>query len=140
MRYFVRNLHVYVFALVSVLAAVWVANNPVETLRQLRPLVEDAAELNALAQGAYQEVSELSLKDTTDEAVSLFVATMRMPTLLFERLAEKLDAVEKDLNRRKSAKAVSEAQTLLVHKVVVTDVQSESSEGLTSRPQHLPRI
>lgn len=139
MRYFARNLHVYVFALVSVLSAIWVANNPAETLRQLRPVVEDAAELSALAQGAYHEVSELNLKDASDEAVSLFVATLRMPTLLFERLAEKLEAVEKDLNRRKSAKVESETETRLVHEAAVTGPRPEAGGGLTSRPRS-PRI
>jgi len=111
MRFFLRNLHVYVFAFFSVLASVWVANHPDETVQLMRPLVEDAVEVSELVEGAYREVSRLDWQETSEEAVSLFVATMRMPTMLFERLAERLEEVEQDMQRRSRAEA-SEPETV----------------------------
>lgn len=135
MRYFFRNLHVYVFALVSVFFGVWVANNPHETQRYLRPLVEDTVELKELAQGAYREVAQLDLRTASEEAVSLFVATMRMPTMLFERLAEKLDAVEKDLDQRKAAKSVGGVEAGHVQKAKVSMPALGTSGGMIERPR-----
>eukprot|EP00903_Cladosiphon_okamuranus_P001423 g1421.t1 len=75
------------------------------TVEMMRPLVEDAVELKQLAEGAYSEVSQLDWQEASDEAVTLFVVTMRLPTLLFDRLGEKLDEVGRDLNRNKRAEA-----------------------------------
>ena len=105
MPFFFRNFHVYVFALLSVLAGSWVASNPDRTVQMVRPLVEDAVELKQLAEGAYRDVSQLNWQQASDEAVSMFVATMRMPTMLFDRLAEKLEKVEQDVKRGRRADA-----------------------------------
>jgi len=103
MRILFQNLYIFVFALVSILLVLWAANNPHKTLRYVRPLVEDAVELKELAQGVYRQVSRLSLEAASDEAISLFVATIRMPTMLLERVSEKLDAVDQELERRERA-------------------------------------
>jgi len=135
MRFLIRNLHVFVFALVSVLSAIYVSHNPKETQRHLRPLVEDAVELKELAQGASRAVAGLDLEAASSEAVSLFVATMRMPTLLFERLAEKLDAVEKELNQRKRAKALGVMETGRVYKADVSILLPEPGDGPVAGPR-----
>ncbi|MES0879298.1 hypothetical protein [Roseibium sp. SCP14] len=100
MRFLVRNLHVIVFALFSVLAAVLVSHNPQQTVKIVRPVVEDAVELQKLAQGAYREIKQVSWREVSDEAVSLYVATLRMPTMLFERLAERLQEVERKMSQQ----------------------------------------
>jgi len=139
MRFLFRNLHVYVFALVSILVAVWVANNPHKTLRQVRPLVEDAVEVGDVAEAAYRKVSQLGLQATSDEAVSLFVATLRMPTMLFERLSEKLEAVEKDVKRRKRADAAVGAGDLRTVKAGVSRMEAGAGGDLVVRPR-TPRV
>lgn len=120
MRFFIRNFHVYVFALLSVFASSWVASNPDRTVELMRPLVEDAVELQELADGAYREVSQLNWQEASDEAVSLFIATMRMPTMLFERLADKLDEVNRDLDRRRHADAAGNGSVELVRNANLT--------------------
>jgi hypothetical protein len=99
MRYLFRNLHVFVFTFVSVFSALMVANGPDRAVNLMQPLVEDVIEVRDLAVGAYQEVSQASWQTAADEAVSLYVATLRMPTMLFERLADRIEEVERDLSR-----------------------------------------
>jgi hypothetical protein len=105
MRFFNRNFHVYVFSLVSLLSAVWVANNPEQTVHLVRPVVEDAIELKQLAEGVYREVGQLNWQTASEEAVTIFVAAMRMPTMLFERLAERIENVETDIKQRQRVDA-----------------------------------
>ncbi|MEM9633816.1 MAG: hypothetical protein AAGA50_20975 [Pseudomonadota bacterium] len=102
MRFLFRNLHVFVFAFFSLLAAVVVSGDPQKTVRVVRPLVEDTVELKNLVHGVYREVRQVSWQRATDEAVSLYVATMRMPTMLFERLAERLQEVERKMSQKTS--------------------------------------
>ncbi|WP_422375878.1 hypothetical protein [Roseibium sp.] len=138
MRYFFRNFHVYVFAVLSVLAGSWVASNPDRTVELMRPLVEDAVELQQLADGAYREVSQLNWQEASDEAVSLFVATMRMPTMLFERLAEKLDEVNRDLDRRRHAEAAGGGSLGVARKAALTSGHYEAlreNRPLNERPE-----
>ncbi|MCX2723193.1 hypothetical protein [Roseibium salinum] len=40
----------------------------------------------------------MSLHVVSDEAVSLYIATLRMPSMLFERLADRLAEVEKKVS------------------------------------------
>ncbi|TYC66855.1 hypothetical protein FMN63_12075 [Stappia sp. BW2] len=68
-----------------------------------RPLVEDAVELQVMAKNAYREIREVDLREAADEAVSYYVATLRMPSLLFERLADQLDDVNDRLEQRTQA-------------------------------------
>lgn len=98
---------------------IWVAHNPQETLRHVRPVVEDARELGDLAEGVYREVRLLSKQAASEEAVSLFVATLRMPTLLFERLAERIEAVERDLDRRRRVEALGEPKDRPLHRATL---------------------
>lgn len=99
MRYVFRNLHVFVFAFVFVFLALVVAHKPQEAVRYVQPWVEDAVELQDLANAVYREVAQTDWKGASDEALTLFVAAVRMPSLLFERLAEKVEGVEKDMQR-----------------------------------------
>ncbi|POF28824.1 hypothetical protein CLV41_11174 [Roseibium marinum] len=105
MRYLFRNLHIFVFVSFSVFSALFVANEPERTVHLVRPLVEDAVELKELAVGAYKEVRQVNLLDAADEVVSLYAKTLRMPTLLFEGLAKRLDEVERKMSRQRRAQA-----------------------------------
>ncbi|GAB4513577.1 MAG: hypothetical protein Tsb0019_11020 [Roseibium sp.] len=73
----------------------------------MRPVVEDAVELKELAQGAYSEVRQIGWKTAADEAVSLFAASLRMPTRLFEELADRIDRVDRDMKRAQRAGTVA---------------------------------
>ncbi|MDN3718892.1 hypothetical protein QW131_05860 [Roseibium salinum] len=96
---FFRNLHVFVFLQsFSLLAALLVANGPHKAVNLMRPLVEDAVEVRDLTVAAYREIRQLSLHVVSDEAVSLYIATLRMPSMLFERLADRLAEVEKKVS------------------------------------------
>lgn len=66
----------------------------------MQPLVEDAVELKDLTVAVYREVKQVDWDTATDEAVSLALAAMRMPTMLFERLADRLDEVERNMSRK----------------------------------------
>lgn len=137
-RYFFRYFYVYVFALLSILGSGWVASNPDKTVRLVRPLVEDAVELKQLADGAYRDVTQLNWQEASDEAVSLFVATMRMPTMLLERLSEKLDKVDRDLKRRSSADAGTGLDIVSAKKTALTIVP-QAKDRATASP-HQPEI
>lgn len=100
MRFLFKNLYVFVFAFLSMSMAGWVANGPERATRLVRPLVEDAVELKTLATGAYQEIRDFNWKVAYDEFEALFVTTMRLPSLVFEKLAERLDKFNEDLSRR----------------------------------------
>jgi len=104
MHYLFRNLHIFVFAVMSVITAYWVADHPDRTVRMIHPLIEDAVELQELAVSVYDEVAQISWQQSVDEAVSLYVATLRMPTRLFERLADRVGEVERKLSQSKPAK------------------------------------
>ncbi|MES0808324.1 hypothetical protein ABLO27_02500 [Roseibium sp. SCPC15] len=118
MRFLVRNLHVFVFAFFSLLAAIVVSGDPQQAVKVVRPLVEDAVELKNLAHGAYTEVRQVSWRKAADEAVSLYVATMRMPTMLFERLAERLQEVEKKMSHQAKGDTLAlAAESLQLRKV-----------------------
>ncbi|MGX1497573.1 hypothetical protein ACSSV1_002609 [Labrenzia sp. MBR-25] len=106
MRFLFRNVHIFVFASLSASAALWIASNPQKAEELARPLIEDAVELQVMAKDAYREVRELDLRDAADEAVSYYVAALRMPSLLFERLADQLDDVDHTLERRAQAEPV----------------------------------
>jgi len=100
MRFLIRNLHVFVFALFSIYAAVWVATEPERAAGFVRPMVEDAVELKDMANGAYSDLRNFNWKSAYDEFLTLYIAAMRMPSLVFERLADRLDDVAEDLSKR----------------------------------------
>lgn len=134
MRFFFRNFHVYVFALVSVLAAVWVANNPQRTVQIVRPLVEDAVELKQLAEGVYRDFSDVDWETASDEAVTIIVAAMRMPTMLFERLADTLDEVDRDMKRRQRVDATTAGPEPHVKKAGLTFETMQRPDGVIRSP------
>ncbi len=100
MRFILRNFHLFVFACFSIMMAYWVANNPERTVKLTRPMVEDAVELQTMTTAAYQELRAISWRRVFDEFVSPYVTAMRMPSLVFERLAERLDKFNEDLSKR----------------------------------------
>lgn len=93
MRFLFRNLHVFVFASLSAFAAFWVASNADQAEDLARPLVEDAIELQVMAKNAYREVRQLDLQKAADDAIRHYVAALRMPSLLFDRLADEIGEV-----------------------------------------------
>lgn len=99
MRFFRKNLHIFVFAFVSAFYASWVASNPDRTADLMRPLVADAAELGDLGEKVYRDFRQVSWQRLMNEAMDVYVAGLRMPTMLFERLAEKMKEVEADAKR-----------------------------------------
>jgi hypothetical protein len=105
-RYFLRNLHILVFASICFACAVAVSLNPDRTVGLLRPVVEDAVELKELAEDAWRKARRTGWRTAADDAVSLFTASLRMPTRLFEELAEKLDRVDRDMKRARRVGAV----------------------------------
>ncbi|WP_269582639.1 hypothetical protein [Roseibium sp. Sym1] len=74
-------------------------------MQLVRQLVEDAVELKQLAEGVYREVGQVNWQTASEEAVTIFVAALRMPTMLFERLAEKIENVETDIKQRQRVDA-----------------------------------
>lgn len=100
MRYLLRNLHVFVFASLSASAAFWVASHSDRAVEVAQPLVEDAVELQVMAENALREIGQLDLEKAADEAISYYVATLRMPSLLFERLSDELGEVSDTMERR----------------------------------------
>ncbi|WP_299471531.1 hypothetical protein [uncultured Roseibium sp.] len=106
MRFLLRNIHILVFACFSVFAAVWVATGPDRAVQLARPMVEDAVELKTLATGAYREVRDFRWKAATNEFVTLYITAMRMPSLVFERLADRLDKFNDDLQKRSQSHPV----------------------------------
>jgi|GEM_PF-3140038 len=99
MRFFRRNLHIFVFAFLSAFSASWVASNPDKAVGLLRPLVEDAVELGDLGERVYRDVRQVDWQRLRNEAMDVYVAGLRMPTMLFERLAEKMKEVETEVKR-----------------------------------------
>ena len=103
MRFVIRNFHIFVFACFSLFSAVWVAVDTDRAEKFVRPLVEDAREVEALATGAYRELRAFQWRAAYDEFVTLYITAMRMPSLVFEQLAERLDKVNDDISRRAGA-------------------------------------
>ncbi len=100
MRFVIRNFHIFVFACFSLFSAVWIATDIDRAERLVRPLVEDAREVEALATGAYRELRDFQWRAAYDEFVTLYITAMRMPSLVFEKLAERLDKVNDDISKR----------------------------------------
>jgi len=98
-RFLFRNLHIFVFAATCVFAAVFVSGSPDRAVDLMRPVVEDAVELKELAQGAYREVRNIGWIAAADDAVTLFTASLRMPTRLFEELADRIGKAEREMKR-----------------------------------------
>ena len=100
MRFLFRNLHVFVFVSLSASIAFWVASHSDQAVEVAQPLVEDAVELHVMAENALREIGQLDLEKAADEAISYYVATLRMPSLLFERLSDELGEVSDTMEKR----------------------------------------
>ncbi len=100
MRFLLRNLHVFVFVSLSASIAFWVASHSDQAVEVAQPLVEDAVELHVMAENALREIGQLDLEKAADEAISYYVATLRMPSLLFERLSDELGEVSDTMEER----------------------------------------
>ncbi|MHA7773280.1 hypothetical protein [Roseibium sp. M-1] len=105
MRFFVRNLHILVFAFLSVSSAFWVAGSPERAVVIMRPLVEDAVELQSLGRNLYRDVRQVSWQQLKNDAMEVYVVGLRMPSMLFERLAEKLREAEAEMERSRHTDA-----------------------------------
>ena len=99
MRFLFRNFHVFVFAIVSVSLGLVVAHKPEETVRFVQPMVEEAVELQVLANTIYRDAARTDWQAVSDEALSLFVSTLRMPTSLFEQLSEQIEDAEQKMQK-----------------------------------------
>lgn len=100
MRFVLKNFHIIVFACVSLFSAAWIATEPGRAEKIARPLVEDAREVKMLATGAYRELRGFNWRGACDEFVTMYVTAMRMPSLVFERLADRLDKFNDDISKR----------------------------------------
>ncbi len=99
MSFFLRNFHIIVFAFISMFAAGWVSSNPERTVRLMEPVVEDAAELGAMASVVYKSVESTDWRTSANEVVAMYVVALRMPSMLFERLETRLADLNEQLNR-----------------------------------------
>ncbi len=124
MRYFVRNWSVLVFSLISILAGLAVATGPDRATGLMRAVVADAVELRDLLQESGREISRVDVGTAIDEAKSIYVAMVRMPSMLFERLADQLDRVARQASRRRQARLTAPVgtwQPVPDHRVVHSD-------------------
>lgn len=100
MRLLTQNLYVFVFSLVSLGSAVWVASGPDRAAEIVRYMVEDAAELQQATSRSYQEIRNFPIASAMDDAAAVAVVVVRLPTLLFEQLADRLGEVNKKISKR----------------------------------------
>ncbi len=95
MGYFLRNFHILVFAFVFITGAVWVGLNPDRTMIMIKPVVEDAEELAQMAETVYVAVASINFEASVNEAIVVYTAALRMPSMVLERVEHNLkDAAE----------------------------------------------
>ncbi|WP_428526334.1 hypothetical protein [Roseibium sp.] len=62
----------------------------------IKPVVEDAEELGRLAETVYEAVAEIDLEASANEAIAVYTAALRMPSMVLERVDYNLkDAAER---------------------------------------------
>jgi hypothetical protein len=88
--YFLRNFHILVFAFVFISGAVWVALNPDQTVTMIKPVVEDAEELAQMAETVYVAVASINFEASVNEAIVVYTAALRMPSMVLERVDHNL--------------------------------------------------
>jgi hypothetical protein len=108
MRFIGRNLHIFVFAALSLVSATWVAADPGRVSVMVRPLVEDAVELGDLGKKAYGDIRRADWQRLRNEAIDVYVACLRMPSMLFERLADTMKELETEVKRSRHSGAREE--------------------------------
>ncbi|WP_420337981.1 hypothetical protein [Roseibium sp.] len=52
----------------------------------IKPVVEDAEELGRLAETVYEAVAEIDLEASANEAIAVYTAALRMPSMVLERV------------------------------------------------------
>ena len=97
MGYFLRNFHILVFALISVVAALWVGVDPERTVRMMEPVIEDAVELGQMAEAVYVSVETINWEASAREAMAFYIAALRMPSMVYARIDRKLAEVNQHL-------------------------------------------
>ncbi|MEP2707489.1 MAG: hypothetical protein ABJQ71_20480 [Roseibium sp.] len=110
MGFLCRNLHILVFASVSLVVAVFVAADPGRTKALMTPVVEDAQEIRQMAVASYRIIGSIDVRSAAREAKTLYVSTLRMPSMLFERLAENLEKVNASIELANGKPIVRKSQ------------------------------
>ncbi|MEP1930940.1 MAG: hypothetical protein ABJJ37_06660 [Roseibium sp.] len=110
MGFLCRNLHILVFASVSLVVAVFVAADPGRTKALMTPVVEDAQEIRQMAAASYRVIGSIDVRSAAREATTLYVSTLRMPSMLFERLAENLEKVNASIELANGKPTVRKSQ------------------------------
>ncbi|MEP5625070.1 MAG: hypothetical protein ABJP82_21060 [Hyphomicrobiales bacterium] len=100
-------MHILVFASLSLALTFYVASDPVRTKSLITPVVEDAIELHEMAVASYRVVSKIDLVTSAREATRLYVSALQMPSMLFDRLAENLEQVNRSMGIANGPAAVS---------------------------------
>lgn len=85
-------------------AAVWVGVNPERTTALMEPFVEEAVELKDVAAVLYQDVETFNWRASADEAMTLYLAALRMPSMMFDRLEGRLAEVRQKLRTASGGK------------------------------------
>ncbi|QDG78070.1 hypothetical protein [Labrenzia sp. PHM005] len=73
--------------------AVWVGSNPERTVALMEPVVEDAVELQDMASAVYRSVESINWRASAEEAKTLYITALRMPSMMLERLEVRLGEV-----------------------------------------------
>ena len=106
MRFWGRYFYVYAFAAFFIGFAVSVARDPELFVERIRPAVHDSVAIMERVQGFVRQANAQLLQE---EAVELFVHTIRLPSSLLERVSEILKKVEADPNSMGGQYKVSSA-------------------------------
>ena len=91
--YFLRNFHILVFTFIFIAGAVWVGLNPDQTVTMIKPMVEDAEELAQMAETVYLAVASINFEASVNEAIVVYTAALRMPSMVLERVDHNLKDV-----------------------------------------------
>ncbi len=129
MGYFLRNFHIIVFAFVSMAAAVWVGNNPERAVALMEPVVEDAVELQVMASAIYRSVETIDWRASAEEAKTLYITALRMPSMMLERLEVRLGEVNDRLQAAGAGSVSGPEKKLNGQQVlsILKDLQSPQS-------------
>lgn len=105
MGFFLRNFHIVVFAVVSLGAGAWVSSDPDRVVGVMEPIVADAVELGEITSAVYRSAENIDWRASVEEAMTMYIAALRMPSLLFERLETQLADVDRHLKSLGSSNA-----------------------------------
>jgi len=91
MRFFLRNSHIYVFALFFIGLAVAVGDNPQIARDIAQRIVQDSVVIADATDTVINDMRDMKLKDASEEAIDLFVKAVRLPSLLLENVQDALE-------------------------------------------------